>query len=37
VTSAQALRHAELSLVLLDFQLAQARASAVLVDAECVF
>ncbi len=37
VTSAQALRQAEINLVLLDFQLAQARASAVLVNAECVY
>ncbi len=37
VTSAQALRAAEINLVLLDFQLAQARAGAVLVDSECVY
>ncbi|HEY1816118.1 MAG TPA: TolC family protein [Kofleriaceae bacterium] len=37
VTSGQALRQAELNLALLDFQLAQARADAILVDAECVF
>ncbi len=37
VTSAQALRPAEINLVLLDFQLAQARAGAVLVNAECVY
>jgi outer membrane protein, multidrug efflux system len=37
VTSAQALRDAEINLVLLDFQLAQARAGAVLVNAECVY
>ncbi|HEY3804242.1 MAG TPA: TolC family protein [Kofleriaceae bacterium] len=37
VTSGQALRQAELNLALLEFQLAQARAGAILVDAECVF
>lgn len=37
VTSAQALRQADLNLALLDFQLAQARAGAVLVNAECMF
>ena len=37
VTSGQALRQAELNLALLDFQVAQSRAAAVLVDAECVF
>jgi outer membrane protein TolC len=37
VTSAQALRAAEINLVLLDFQLAEARADAVLVNAECVY
>ena len=37
VTSAQALRAAEINLALLDFQLAQARAAAVLVNAECVY
>lgn len=37
VTSAQALRAAEINLVLLDFQLAQARAGAVLSNAECMF
>jgi outer membrane protein TolC len=37
VTSAQALRQAEINLVLLDFELAQARAGAVLVNAECVY
>ena len=37
VTSAQALRAAEINLVLLDFQLAEARAGAVLVNAECVY
>ncbi|HEY0195729.1 MAG TPA: TolC family protein [Kofleriaceae bacterium] len=37
VTSAQALRQAEINLVLLDFEVAQARASAVLVNAECVY
>ena len=37
VTSAQALRQAEINLVLLDFQLAQARAGAILVTAECLY
>jgi outer membrane protein TolC len=37
VTSAQALRQAEIDLVLRNFQLAQARADAVLVNAECVY
>jgi multidrug efflux system outer membrane protein len=37
VISAQALRSAEINLVLLDFQLAEARAGAVLVNAECVY
>jgi outer membrane protein TolC len=37
VTSAQALRQAEIDLVILDFQVAQARAGAVLVNAECVY
>jgi outer membrane protein TolC len=37
VTSAQALRQAEINLALLDFQLAQARAGAVLANAECVY
>jgi outer membrane protein TolC len=37
VTSAQALRQAEIDLALLDFQFAQARANAVLVNAECVY
>ncbi|HEY1557501.1 MAG TPA: TolC family protein [Kofleriaceae bacterium] len=37
VTSAQALRQAEIGLVLAEFRLAQARADAVLVDAECVY
>jgi multidrug efflux system outer membrane protein len=37
VTSAQALRQAEISLALLDFQVGQARANAVLTNAECVY
>lgn len=37
VTSAQALRQSEISLALLDFQVAQARASAYLVNAECTY
>jgi outer membrane protein TolC len=37
VTSAQALRQAEIELALLEFQLAQARADAVLANAECVY
>lgn len=37
VTSAQALRQADLNLALLDFQLAQARAGVVLINAECMF
>ena len=37
VTSAQALRQAETNLALLDFQLAQARADAVLTNAECAY
>ncbi|HET9627340.1 MAG TPA: TolC family protein [Kofleriaceae bacterium] len=37
VTSAQALRQADLNLAVLDCQLAQARAGAVLVNAECMF
>jgi len=37
VTSAQALRQAETNLALLDFQLAQARAGAVLANAECFY
>jgi outer membrane protein TolC len=37
VVSAQALRQAELSLVIADFQLAEARANAVLANAECVY
>ena len=37
VTSAQGLRQAEINLVLQDFQLAQARAGAVLVNAECLY
>jgi outer membrane protein TolC len=37
VTSAQALRQAEINLALLDFQLANARAEAILVNAECVY
>ncbi len=36
VTSAQALRQAEINLALLEFQLAMGRANAVLVDAVCV-
>jgi outer membrane protein TolC len=35
VTSAQSLRQAEISLVLLEFQLSEARANAVLANAEC--
>jgi outer membrane protein TolC len=37
VTSAQALRQSEINLVLLDFQVAQARATAYLVNAQCVY
>ncbi len=37
VTSAQALRQAEINLALLDFQVGQSRASAVLTNAECVY
>ncbi len=37
VTSAQALRQAEITLALLDFQVAQAQADAVLTNAECVY
>jgi len=37
VTSAQALRQAEINLVLVDFELAAARAGAVLANAECVY
>ena len=37
VISAQALRQAEINLVLLDFELAQARAGAVLANAECMY
>ena len=37
VTSAQALRQVEINLVLLEFELAQARAGAVLANAECVY
>jgi outer membrane protein TolC len=37
VTSAQALRQAEINLVLVDFELAQARTGAVLANAECVY
>ncbi|MGH7284541.1 MAG: TolC family protein [Polyangiaceae bacterium] len=37
VTSAQALRLAEINLAILEFQLAEARADAVLENAECVF
>jgi outer membrane protein TolC len=37
VTSAQALRQSEINLALLDFQVAQARANAYLVNAQCVF
>ena len=37
VTSAQALRQADINLAVLDFQVAEARASAVLANAECVY
>jgi outer membrane protein, multidrug efflux system len=37
VTSAQALRQAEINLALLDFQVGQAHANAVLTNAECVY
>ncbi len=37
VTSAQTLRQAEIALALLDFQVGQARATAVLTNAECVY
>jgi multidrug efflux system outer membrane protein len=37
VTSAQALRQAEIDLVLIEYQLAEARAGAVLANAECVY
>jgi outer membrane protein TolC len=37
VISAQALRQAEINLVLLDFELAQAQAGAVLANAECIY
>ena len=37
VTSAQALRQAEINLALLEFQVGQARANAVLTNAECVY
>jgi outer membrane protein TolC len=37
VTSAQALREAEINLALLQFQVSQARANAALVNAECVY
>jgi outer membrane protein TolC len=37
VVSAQALRQADINLALLDFQLGQARASAVLTNAECAY
>ena len=35
VTSAQSLRQADLNLVILEFQVAEARANAVLANAEC--
>jgi outer membrane protein, multidrug efflux system len=37
VTSAQALRQSEIALALLEFQVAQARANAYLVNAECAY
>lgn len=37
VTSAQALRQAEINLALLDFQVGQAQANAVLTNAECIY
>jgi multidrug efflux system outer membrane protein len=37
VTSAQALRQAEIDLAVLDFQVAEARADAVLTNAECLY
>jgi outer membrane protein, multidrug efflux system len=37
VTSAQALRQAEINLAVLEFQVAEARANAVLANAECVY
>jgi hypothetical protein len=37
VTSAETLRDAEINLALLDFQVAQAQANAVLTNAECVY
>jgi len=37
VTSAQALRQSEINLALLEFQVSQARANAVLVNAECAY
>jgi outer membrane protein TolC len=37
VTSAQALRQTEIALAVLDFQVAEARANAVLANAECVY
>jgi outer membrane protein TolC len=37
VTSAQALRQAEIDLAILDFQVAEARADAVLTNAECLY
>src|SRR5262249_17525808 len=37
VTSAQALRQADINLVLIEFNLAQARASPILVNAECLY
>ena len=37
VTSAQALRLADINLAVLDFQVAEAHANAVLANAECVY
>jgi hypothetical protein len=37
VISAQALRQADIDLAILEFQVEDARANAVLVDAECVY
>ena len=37
VLSAQALRQAEIDLAILEYQVAEARANAVLADAECVY
>jgi outer membrane protein TolC len=37
VISAQALRQAEIQLALLDFQVDEARANSVLINAECVY